>query len=63
MEEMNLDQFIKYLEGLREVQGGNLNIAVQVPPGTKCWEQSWTQFSIDCISDDGGTVYLQCSKQ
>lgn len=61
MEEMILDEFIKYLEELRDVQGGNLNVAVQVPPSTKCWEKSWTQFSIDCISDDGSTVYLQCS--
>lgn len=32
MEEMNLDQFIKYLEGLRGVQGGNLNIVVKFHP-------------------------------
>lgn len=58
---MNLDEFIEHLEEIREEYGGNLDIAVQVPPATKCWESSWTQFSINCVSTDGGSIYLQCS--
>lgn len=58
---MNLDELIEHLEKLREEHGGDPDIAVQVPPGTKCWENSWTQFSVDCISTDGGSIYLQCS--
>lgn len=61
MKEMNLDEFIAQLEELRDLHGGNLDIAVQLPPGTKCWENSWTQFSVDCVSTDGGAIYLQCS--
>lgn len=58
---MILDELIARLEELREDNGGNLDIAIQVPPATKCWKNSWTQFSVDCISTDGGSIYLQCS--
>lgn len=61
MKEMNFDEFIAQLEELRDLHGDNLDIAVQLPPGTKCWENSWTQFSVDCVSTDGGAIYLQCS--
>lgn len=42
--------------------GTEMNVVVQLPPGSRCWEESWTQFEIGCISSDGGTVYLQCKK-
>lgn len=42
--------------------GTEMNVVVQLPPGSKCWEDSWTQFEISCVSEDGGTVYLQCKK-
>jgi len=58
---MSLDELIAQLEELRDEHGGNLDIAVQVPPATKCWEYSWTQFSVNCVSTDGGSIYLQCS--
>lgn len=58
---MNLDEFIEYLEEIREEHGGNLDVAVQVPPGTRCWESSWTQFEVKVVSTDGGSIYLQCS--
>lgn len=40
--------------------GCDLRLAVQVPPRTKCYENSWTQFRVDCVSTDGDTIYLQC---
>lgn len=58
---MNLDEFIEHLEEIREEHGGSLDINVQVPPATKCWENSWTQFDVQAISTDGGSIYLQCS--
>lgn len=58
---MNLDEFIECLEEMREEHGGNLDISVQLPPAAKCWENSWTQFEVKCISTDGGSIYLQCS--
>ena len=58
---MSLDELIAQLEELRDYHEGSLDIAVQVPPATKCWENSWTQFSVDSVSTDGGSVYLQCS--
>lgn len=58
---MNVEELIAQLEELRDYHGNNLDIAVQVPPGTKCWNKSWTQFSVNCISTDGGSIYLQCS--
>lgn len=61
MKEMSLDELIAQLEEFRDCYGGNLDIAVQVPPGAKCWEKSWTQFSVDYVSTDGGSIYLQCS--
>lgn len=61
MKEMSLDELITQLEELRDSHVGRIDVAVQVPPGTKCWENSWTQFSVNCVSTDGGSVYLQCS--
>lgn len=61
MKEMNLDELITQLEELRDSHVGSIDIAVQVPPGTKCWENSWTQFSVNCVSTDGCSIYLQCS--
>lgn len=58
---MSLDELIQYLEEIREEHGGNLDVAAQVPPATKCWENSWTQFEVNCVSTDGGSIYLQCS--
>lgn len=56
---------MKLSELLKEVYDSNIQvddpeIYVQLPPGTKCWEASWSQFAIGCVSDDGGTLYLQC---
>ena len=61
MKEMSLDELIAQLEELRDSHVGRIDVAVQVPPGTKWWENSWTQFSVNCVSTDGGSVYLQCS--
>ena len=58
---MDLDELIAQLEELRDCHGCKLDIAVQVPPATKCWENSWTQFDVQSISTDGGSIYLQCS--
>lgn len=58
---MNLDEFIEHLEEIREEHGGNLDVAAQVPLGTRCWENSWTQFEVKVVSTDGGSIYLQCS--
>lgn len=58
---MNLNELIAQLEELKDCYGGNLDIAIQVPLGTKCWRDSWTQFSVDYVSTDGGSIYLQCS--
>lgn len=58
---MDLNELIAQLEELRDCHGGKLDIAVQVPPAAKCWEYSWTQFSVNCVSTDGGSIYLQCS--
>ena len=60
---MNLREFIKQLEEIVDEYGtDDIDIAVQVPPGTKCSEESWTQFVVRCVSTDGGSTYLQCSK-
>lgn len=58
---MDADNLISKIEEMMHEYGYDLNIAVQVPPGTKYWENSWTQFKIDCVSTDGNTIYLQCS--
>lgn len=60
---MNLDDFIESLQDIRDEYGGDLEIAIQIPPNTKCWEDSWTQLSVGCISTDGGAAYIQTTKQ
>lgn len=59
---MTLEEFIDKLNEMIEENGSELaHISVQVPPNTKCWENDWTQFEVQCLSTDGTTVYLQCS--
>jgi hypothetical protein len=60
---MSLDDFLeKFEEALDQCdRDEDVNVSIQVPPGTKCWENSWTQFEVNCISTDGTTIYLQCS--
>lgn len=59
---MTLDEFISELEQMREEWGGDLEIAAQIPPKSKVWEDSWTQFSFGCLSTDGGTCYIQLTQ-
>lgn len=61
MGEIKADDLILKIEEMINEHGCDLRLAVQVPPGTKCYENSWTQFKVDCISTDGGCIYLQCS--
>ena len=61
MKDMSLDELIAQLEELRDSHVGRIDVAVQVAPGTKCCENSWTQFSVNSVSTDGCSVYLQCS--
>lgn len=61
MGEIKANDIIQKIEEIMDEYGDDLNIKVQVPSGTKCWETSWTEFGIDCVSTDGGTIYLQCS--
>lgn len=60
---MNLDDFLeKFEEALDKCdKDEDVYISIQVPPGTKCRENSWTRFEVNYISTDGTTIYLQCS--
>lgn len=61
MGEIKANDIIQKIEEIMDEYGDDLNIKVQVPSGTKYWETSWTEFGIDYVSTDGGTIYLQCS--
>lgn len=62
---MSLYEFLeKFEEALDQFdKNEDIYISIQVPPGTKCWDNSWTQFEVGCISTDGTTIYLQCNNR
>lgn len=62
---MSLDEFLeKFEEALDQCdRNEDIYISIQVPPRTKCWDNSWTQFEVGCISTDGTTIYLQCNNR
>ena len=46
MGEIKANDIIQKIEEIMDEYGDDLNIKVQVPGGTQCWETSWTEFGI-----------------